>query len=754
MREVKPTQKPVPSSDIKDLFHNSGLLDIWATSLEHEYIDRFGNCHLTAAGMEWLFKQLVERFNVEMNQAIIAAGYITLDSFQQGAQLSDSELTQRNHVLRDETTGEYYRWDGDLPKQVPTGSTPESTGGIAKGAWVSVGDASLRSDLKKQIYWLTPEQFGAIAEVGFDSTEAFKLLLGTAVATKKEIRLKGIYYISEVLKPQLGSWNNEYLEGGITIIGNGVGTGIVKTSQEKEGILDTVFAPDYFLEFNFNNLLIANMSKRIDSSCVYKPLGRNLSRVSMVGLVMQCTGTHINIGDSFVSNEFRNIVFIPSHAELGFYQCMNIPKGTSTTYDNLLAQKSGYASDVPLFRIGTRYSTIGSIYSDYCDRPLVDLTDYSGGISALGAETRIGLPRTAKCLIMGRNIRATIDTIEFHNFNESKNPDLLIGDITLSKLSINNIYLTIEDSDFDSMHAHKACFKANNNSVVNYHIRGYKEFNDVATDNSIINCYPDQITDGKGGQFFNQSNYKEISIPTGSQNLNTTHMIIGRYSPSDTHFVVGEIEFMTYHVSGRYDKLKASIELVQSYFKGVTRKIEVLQRASDKNNTSLKSFSKLYLIELNGINYVVVDVEIKSTDRIYAKFKGATRGVDGNIFRSLSSEEINRLTPLSNGYEIQLSDRTIGFRYITKSETIDCGSPDVVVINNSTSSRIDLTVKNWGISPSSRKLFRCWQGSVQVIDDTGGATTVLSEGQSVEWVAYSPTFHVDGDITKLKFIKV
>lgn len=150
MREVKPTQKPVPSSDIKDLFFNSGLLDIWATSLEHKYIDRFGNCHLTAAGMEWLFKELVEKFKVDMNVAIVAAGYITIDSFQQGADLPNNELTQRNHILRDETTGEYYRWDGDLPKQVLAGSTPQSTGGIGKGAWVSVGDASLRTDISSK----------------------------------------------------------------------------------------------------------------------------------------------------------------------------------------------------------------------------------------------------------------------------------------------------------------------------------------------------------------------------------------------------------------------------------------------------------------------------------------------------------------------------------------------------------------------------------------------------------------------------
>lgn len=42
-----------------------------------------------------------------------------------------------------------YRWDGELPKTVPSGSTPNSTGGIESGAWVSVGDVSLKSELAK-----------------------------------------------------------------------------------------------------------------------------------------------------------------------------------------------------------------------------------------------------------------------------------------------------------------------------------------------------------------------------------------------------------------------------------------------------------------------------------------------------------------------------------------------------------------------------------------------------------------------------
>ncbi|MGT5975037.1 tail fiber/spike domain-containing protein [Escherichia coli] len=145
-----PTQKPVPSNDIKDLLFNSGLLDEWATSVEKEYIDRFGSRHLTAAGMEWAFQQLVEKFNIDMDSAIRAAGYVLLDSFQQGVKLPNNEITLRNQALRDERTGEYYRWNGDLPKQVLAGSTPESTGGVITpenptGLWVGVGSESVRS---------------------------------------------------------------------------------------------------------------------------------------------------------------------------------------------------------------------------------------------------------------------------------------------------------------------------------------------------------------------------------------------------------------------------------------------------------------------------------------------------------------------------------------------------------------------------------------------------------------------------------
>lgn len=122
---------PIPSGLPIDFKENVQRFDEVMTSDAHYYTDRFGVKRWTIAG-----------FQYTAEEAIRSYGYITMDSFEDGA-----TLTLPNQVLRYESTGEYYRWDGAFPKTVASASTPETTGGVGIGAWVSVGDATLRSDL-------------------------------------------------------------------------------------------------------------------------------------------------------------------------------------------------------------------------------------------------------------------------------------------------------------------------------------------------------------------------------------------------------------------------------------------------------------------------------------------------------------------------------------------------------------------------------------------------------------------------------
>ena len=128
-----PTNKPIPSEDPRDLKFNAGKIDEVVNSDAHYYTDRFGVRRWTIAGFQYTAEEAIRKF-----------GYITMDSFEDGA-----TLTLPNQTLRYEANGEYYRWDGEFPKVVPAGSTPDSTGEVKLGAWVSVGDASLRSDMAK-----------------------------------------------------------------------------------------------------------------------------------------------------------------------------------------------------------------------------------------------------------------------------------------------------------------------------------------------------------------------------------------------------------------------------------------------------------------------------------------------------------------------------------------------------------------------------------------------------------------------------
>lgn len=131
-----PTNLPVPSESPFDFKFNIGKIDEVVTSMGWTYTDRFGQKHYTIEGINYLSQQ-----------AMAAFGYVILTgkTFTTGATINNP-----NEVLLNTADGEYYKCTGTFasgPKVVPENSTPASTGGIAPGSWLGVGDASLRAAL-------------------------------------------------------------------------------------------------------------------------------------------------------------------------------------------------------------------------------------------------------------------------------------------------------------------------------------------------------------------------------------------------------------------------------------------------------------------------------------------------------------------------------------------------------------------------------------------------------------------------------
>lgn len=187
-----PTNKPIPSEDPRDLKFNAGKIDEVVTSDAHYYTDRFGVRRWTIAGFQYTAEEAIRNY-----------GYITMDSFENGA-----TLTLLNQTLRYEANGEYYRWDGEFPKIVPAGSTPETAGGIGLGSWVSVGDAALRTQLanttganlvgimpygtvQDAIKWVVPEVFP-----GSNASEKLQAAVNYAVANKTRLVASGVYDVT------------------------------------------------------------------------------------------------------------------------------------------------------------------------------------------------------------------------------------------------------------------------------------------------------------------------------------------------------------------------------------------------------------------------------------------------------------------------------------------------------------------------------------------------------------------------------
>lgn len=104
---------------------------------------------LTGANIDYATNQVTGQTQKTMPAILRDIGFEPASfDFTTGGTLT---TTDRNKAvlwpLADGGDGDWYYWEGALPKVIPAASSPSSTGGIAEGAWRPVGDITLRGDL-------------------------------------------------------------------------------------------------------------------------------------------------------------------------------------------------------------------------------------------------------------------------------------------------------------------------------------------------------------------------------------------------------------------------------------------------------------------------------------------------------------------------------------------------------------------------------------------------------------------------------
>ncbi len=285
---TQPTNLPVPSETPRDLKFNAGKIDEFVNSSVHAYTDRFGVQHWTIAGIQYT-----------ATQVILSLGFITMDSFQAGA-----TLTLPNQVLRDTSTGEYYRWDGAFPpggKVIPAGSTPASSGGVGIGAWLSVGDAVLRGQISdpdgaekypelQMARWRDEGDirgWGAKSGGVVDSYAAITAAIAWAVSTGNDLTASGVYRCSAGITLPTGRYSLNFtgskliFDAGVSVAvtvgtagsdpyrGTIRGLNVEKTSYEGS---DTGIRLLNCVEAGIENPIVTNFSKSM--SCIPETASR------------------------------------------------------------------------------------------------------------------------------------------------------------------------------------------------------------------------------------------------------------------------------------------------------------------------------------------------------------------------------------------------------------------------------------------------------------------------------------------------
>lgn len=422
--------------------------------LAKEYADAAGSSAGNAKDSEDEARRIAD--NIKASGQI---SYITRRSFEKGF-----NITTWNEVLLWEEDGEYYRWDGTLPKNVPAGSTPEASGGVGIGAWVGVGDASLRAALassgdgkgdmlvatkqpvvgsvgrtvnNKLLEVLSVKDFGAIGDgVLHKLSERFTTLAEakavypfvtsldqsidyaavqqaviTAIASKRRLGVpEGNYFCSD---PITITVENHYSKSGLNMYGEGRAQSLLTFPNGSDGIRIRPATPG---EYTYNvSLRDFDIVQDGHLSSIIGTVGYGIhatngcSQMLWHNLRFEGFGTMIKFDDAVFLSRFTAL-----HSSLCGNGFIMGTMGTTNFIDNIFV----YGSTGVAYKLTCVYSSIGSLACDRCYGVPYDFVDFSGSVGSLGWES--AKADTVGPIVRFTRTRADIGTV--YGFDLASSP--------------------------------------------------------------------------------------------------------------------------------------------------------------------------------------------------------------------------------------------------------------------------------------------------------------------------------------------
>lgn len=144
------TGNPVPSNKLEDMADNAQVFDNFVNSSSKTTPNRNGASVKTRAGFEADHNAQMRVFESGFDAQILNMGFTRVGTFATGATITNPRQTLLWDIA-DSGDGQEYGWSGTFPKVVPPLSTPNTTGGIAVGKWMSRFDPELRVQVRESL---------------------------------------------------------------------------------------------------------------------------------------------------------------------------------------------------------------------------------------------------------------------------------------------------------------------------------------------------------------------------------------------------------------------------------------------------------------------------------------------------------------------------------------------------------------------------------------------------------------------------